>query len=70
MAGKAIKHVGFKGAVAKVVAQGKSPKAAAKIIGAGKANASPAAKKANPALKKVAAKVKMPKAKMPKGGAY
>jgi len=47
------KHVGFKGAERKVEAEGYSPKAAAKVIGAGAHNASAKAKKANPRLKKV-----------------
>jgi hypothetical protein len=45
-------HPGFKGAVKQVQKQGKSKKEAQKIIGAGKAKASPAAKKRNPRLKK------------------
>ena len=51
---KPVKHVGFKGAEAAVQKEGYSPKVAAKIIGAGKAKASAAAKKRNPRLKKTA----------------
>jgi transposase len=47
-----VKHVGFKGAVKAVEKEGYSKKTAAKIIGAGKAHASTAAKKRNPRLKK------------------
>ena len=53
----AIKHVGFKGAAASVMAkQGVSKESANKIIGYGKAHASAAAKKANPRLKKTGGK--------------
>lgn len=45
------KHPGFKGAVKSVERKdGVSAKSAAKIIGAGKAHASQAARKANPRL--------------------
>jgi hypothetical protein len=45
------KHVGFKGAMASVERkEGVSKDSAARIIGAGKAHASAAAKKANPRL--------------------
>jgi hypothetical protein len=47
-----VKHVGFKGAEKAVEKEGYSKKSAAKIIGAGKAHASEAAKKANPRLMK------------------
>lgn len=47
------KHVGFKGAVTSVVRKEHvSPESARKIIGAGKANASAAARAANPRLNK------------------
>lgn len=56
---KAVKHVGFKGAVTSVERkQGVSKKRAQKIIGAGKAKASAAAKKRNPRLKKTGGKKK------------
>ena len=57
---KPVKHVGFKGAVSAVMRRGKSKAAANRIIGAGKANASAAAKKANPALKKTGGKKVVP----------
>lgn len=47
-----IKHVGFKGAEKKVEAEGYSKDSAARIIGAGKARASAAAKARNPRLNK------------------
>lgn len=47
---KATKHVGFKGAEAQVEKEGYSKAAAGRIIGYGKAHASPKAKKANPHL--------------------
>jgi len=51
--GKSKAHPGFSGAMKQVEKkEGYSPKTAAKIIGYGKAHASPAAKKANPNLKK------------------
>ena len=51
------KHPGFAGAMKQVEAkQGVSPQSAAKIIGAGKANASAAARKANPRLNKMGGK--------------
>lgn len=57
MAKKSVKHVGFSGAMKSVEKkEGYSPKVAAKIIGAGKANASAAAKKANPRLNKTGGK--------------
>lgn len=53
MAKSGKKHIGFKGAMKSVEKkEGYSPATAAKIIGAGKAHASPAAKKANPRLNK------------------
>lgn len=59
MAGKPIKHVGFQGAVKSVMSkEGMSKESAEKVIGYGKAHASPAAKKANPALKKTGGKGK------------
>jgi len=46
-------HPGFQGAMKQVERkEGYSPKVAAKIIGANKAEASPAARKANPRLNK------------------
>lgn len=47
---KKIKHVGFKGAQRSVEKEGYSAATAAKIIGAGKAKASAAARRANPRL--------------------
>jgi hypothetical protein len=47
---KKTKHVGFKGAERSVEKEGYSAGEAAKIIGAGKAHASAAAKRANPRL--------------------
>jgi hypothetical protein len=56
---KPIKHVGFKGAVNSVMAkEGVSEESAEKIIGAGKAHASAAAKRANPRLSKTGGKKK------------
>ena len=56
---KGKKHVGFSGAMKQVEKkEGYSAKTAAKIIGYGKAHASPAAKKANPNLKKTSARGK------------
>ena len=49
---KKIKHVSFKGAEKAVEGEGYSAESAAKIVGAGKAHASAAAKKANPRLNK------------------
>lgn len=49
---KKIKHVGFKGAERSVEKEGYSKAEAGRIIGAGKAHASAAAKKANPRLLK------------------
>lgn len=47
-------HPGFKGAMLKIEKkEGKSPKAAAAILAAGARHASPAAKRANPRLKRV-----------------
>lgn len=46
-------HLGFKGAMKKIEAKGKSAKSAAAILAAGARNASPAAKGANPRLKRV-----------------
>lgn len=53
-----IKHVGFKGAVAKVKGEGYGKKAAGAIIASASRKASPASKKANPRLKKVVGKAK------------
>ena len=54
-----VKHVGFKGAMKSVEKkQGVSPASAAKIIGAGKAHASAAAKRSNPRLKRTGGKRK------------
>jgi hypothetical protein len=50
--GKKVKHIGFKGAERQVEGEGYSAKSAAKIIGAGKAHASAAAKRRNPNLNK------------------
>jgi hypothetical protein len=47
------KHIGFKGAQAKVEKEGYSKKTAGAIIAASTRNASAAAKKANPRLKRV-----------------
>ena len=49
----AVKHIGFGGAVAKVMKSGYSKKSAAAIIASASRNASKSAKKANPKLKKV-----------------
>jgi len=53
-----IKHVGFKGAVAKVEGEGYGKKAASAIIASASRGASKKAKKANPRLKRVAGKKK------------
>ncbi len=59
MAGKA--HPGFKGAMASIEKkEGKSPGAAAAILAAGARNASAAAKKANPRLKRAKGAAAMP----------
>lgn len=50
---KKIVHLGFKGAVKKVEAQGKSAESAKKIIGFAKSHASAKAKAANPRLNKM-----------------
>jgi hypothetical protein len=50
---RGVKHIGFKGAQDKVEDEGYSAPVAAKIIAASSRNASAAAKKANPKLKKV-----------------
>jgi hypothetical protein len=50
---KPVKHVGFEGAEKQVQKEGYSKKTAAKIIAAKSREASPAAKKRNPRLKKV-----------------
>ena len=56
---KAIKHVGFKGAVKSVMAkQGVSKESANKIIGYDKAHANAAAKAKNPSLKKTGGRKK------------
>lgn len=47
------KHPGFKGAAASIMARGKSKKSAYKILAAGARGASPAAKDANPRLRRV-----------------
>lgn len=51
----AVKHIGFKGAVAKVMKSGYSKKSAAAIVASASRNASKSAKKTNPKLKKVLA---------------
>ena len=51
--GAGVKHIGFKGAQDKVEDEGYSAPVAAKIIAASSRNASAAAKKANPRLKRV-----------------
>jgi hypothetical protein len=57
MAGKPVKHIGFKGAENKVMkTEGVSANSAAKIIGAAKAHASAAAKAKNPNLLKTGGK--------------
>jgi len=50
------KHVGFKGAVRSVQREGYSKASAERIIGAGKAHASAAAKRANPRLMRTGGK--------------
>lgn len=50
---KKVKHVGFEGAQKAVEKEGYDKKTAAKIVAASTRNASAAAKKANPKLKKV-----------------
>jgi len=65
------KGMGFKAAAASVAKKGVPAKQAKAIIAAGARSASPAAKKANPALKKVAGKAmgeKVTKPAKPKGG--
>ncbi len=54
----ATKHIGFKGAEAKVQKEGYSKKSAGAIIASASRNASAASKKANPRLKKVLSKKK------------
>ncbi len=49
---KAVKHVGFKGAVASAMRGGYSKQSAERAIGYAKAHASAAAKRRNPRLKK------------------
>ena len=49
----AVKHIGFGGAVAKVMKSGYSKKSAAAIVASASRNASKNAKRANPKLKKV-----------------
>ena len=49
----AVKHIGFGGAVDKVMKSGYPKKSAAAIIASASRNASKSAKKANPKLKKV-----------------
>ena len=49
----AVKHIGFGGAVAKVMKSGYSKKSAAAIVASASRNASKSAKRANPKLKKV-----------------
>lgn len=51
----AVKHIGFGGAVAKVMKSGYSKKSAAAIVASASRNASKSTKKANPKLKKVLA---------------
>lgn len=53
---KSAKHIGFKGAVNKVEKEGYNKKQAGAIIASASRKASPQAKKANPALKKVKGK--------------
>ena len=47
------KHIGFKGAQKKIEAEGYSKRSAGAILANATRKASPAAKKANPSLKKV-----------------
>lgn len=49
-------HPGFKSVQGKIEREGYSPKVAAAIVASASRHASPAAKKANPNLKKVAGK--------------
>ena len=49
----AVKHIGFSGAVSKVMKGGYSKKSAAAIVASASRNASKSAKRANPKLKKV-----------------
>ena len=49
----AVKHIGFGGAVAKVMKSGYSKESAAAIVASASRNASKSAKRANPKLKKV-----------------
>jgi uncharacterized protein YoaH (UPF0181 family) len=49
----AVKHIGFGGAVAKVMKSGYSKKSATAIVASASRNASKSAKRANPKLKKV-----------------
>ena len=51
----AVKHVGFSGAVSKVMKGGYSKKVASAIVASASRGASKSAKKANPKLKKVLA---------------
>jgi hypothetical protein len=53
---KKVKHIGFKGAMQKVEKEGYSKKSAGAIVASASRGASSAAKKANPALKKVKGK--------------
>ena len=48
-----VKHIGFKGAVAKVMKSGYSKKSASAIVASASRGASRKAKKTNPRLKKV-----------------
>ena len=54
----AVKHIGFGGAVSKVMKSGYSKNVASAIIASASRGASKGAKKANPRLKKVASKKK------------
>ena len=51
----AVKHIGFRGAVSKVMKGGYPKKVASDIVASASRNASKSAKKANPKLKKVLA---------------
>ena len=54
----AVKHIGFGGAVSKVMKGGYSKKVASAIVTSASRGASKGAKKANPRLKKVSSKKK------------
>jgi hypothetical protein len=55
---KAKAHPGFKGAQKQMMAKGMSKEMSGRILAAGARKASPAAKRANPRLKRVATKKK------------